>query len=335
MKRHITRMHTVHTKEICLNCGKLVLSHYLSTHLKRHLKQYTCSDCGKGFSTKSDLSIHLNYRHTEEKVKKKEECPVCKKMLSSKPSLHQHLKIHIGKRGHKCPKCSETFITEHGLIKHVKAVHRTGEQLKCEHCDKVFYLRYMLVRHMRNHTGEEPYKCKICDKRFTNSRNCTTHVRKHTGEKPYCCHQCKKMFSKRHYLTDHERTHNEENKTFKCGICSRAFFQNGALKEHMKSHQQNPFKCSKCNMAFKSRYLQRTHTLLCEFIKEEQTNDTEEDSETEIAVFKAAIEQVGTHRMKKCSVIIRKDRHIEQAIKKNCKSILLPGLFARSYRLVK
>ena len=81
--------------------------------------------------------------------------------------------------------------------------------------------------------------------------------------------------------------------------------------------------------------MQRTHTLLCEFIKEEQTNDTEKDSETEIAVFKAAIEQVGTHRMKKCSVIIRKDRRIEQAIKKNCKSILLPGLFARSYRLVK
>ena len=75
--------------------------------------------------------------------------------------------------------------------------------------------------------------------------------------------------------------------------------------------------------------------MLCEFIKEEQTNDTEKDSETEIAVFKAAIEQVGTHRMKKCSVIIRKDRRIEQSIKKNCKSILLPGLFARSYRLVK
>ena len=31
----------------------------------------------------------------------------------------------------------KTFITEHGLIKHVKAVNRTGEPLKCEHCDKV------------------------------------------------------------------------------------------------------------------------------------------------------------------------------------------------------
>ena len=74
--------------------------------------------------------------------------------------------------------------------------------------------------------------------------------------------------------------------------------------------------------------------MLCEFIKE-LTNDAEEDSETEVAVFKAAIEQVGAHRMKRCSVIIRKDRRIEQAIKKNCKSILLPGLFARSYRLIK
>jgi len=86
---------------------------------------------------------------------------------------------------------------------------------------------------------------------------------------------------------------------------------------------------------FKSRYLRRKHTLMCAFIKREQTNDAEEDSENEVTVFKAAIEQVGTHRMKKCSVIIRKDRRIEQAIKKNCKSILLPGLFAHSYRLVK
>jgi len=31
----------------------------------------------------------------------------------------------------------KTFITKHGLNKHVKAVHRTGEPLKCEHCDKV------------------------------------------------------------------------------------------------------------------------------------------------------------------------------------------------------
>ena len=31
----------------------------------------------------------------------------------------------------------KTFITENGLINHVKAVHRTGEPLKCEHCDKV------------------------------------------------------------------------------------------------------------------------------------------------------------------------------------------------------
>jgi hypothetical protein len=80
--------------------------------------------------------------------------------------------------------------------------------------------------------------------------------------------------------------------------------------------------------------LQRKHALLCGFIKREQTSDAE-DSQTDVSVFRPVIEQVGFHRMKKCSGIIREDRRIEQAIKKECKSILLPGLFGRSYRLIK
>jgi KRAB domain-containing zinc finger protein len=46
-----------------------------------------------------------------------------------------------------------------------------------------------LQRHIKKHTGDQPYKCDICGKRF--SVNCNLqkhmHIRTHTGDKSDRC----------------------------------------------------------------------------------------------------------------------------------------------------
>ena len=47
-------------------------------------------------------------------------------------------------------------------------------QFICEICQRPFSLKHHLKRHMRVHTGEEPYKCPLCERRFKqhNARKC-------------------------------------------------------------------------------------------------------------------------------------------------------------------
>ena len=69
----------------------------------------------------------------------------------------------------------KTFITKHGLNKHVKAVHRTGEPLKCEHCDKVHTFNIqstasslLLIIGMFHYIGLLPkvYACKAHEESY-------------------------------------------------------------------------------------------------------------------------------------------------------------------------
>ena len=142
----ITEKLNIERKVECASCDKIFqYESELKVHVKRmHLKimDFCCDNCGKSFSSKSNLNDHLS-THPENKFP----CHMCGMKLSRKRTLIKHMKnIHIKR------------------IKKPKIEQLTPEKHPCYLCGKLFKWNNTLRRHVRKHEVSQSHK-----KKFSNS----------------------------------------------------------------------------------------------------------------------------------------------------------------------
>ncbi|XP_054720916.1 zinc finger protein GLI4-like [Uloborus diversus] len=144
--------------------------------------------------------------------------------------------------------CGKEFLTQDELVKHINDDHIHGNRKsfvcrwkECSREEKPFKAQYMLVVHMRRHTGEKPHKCTFegCSKAYSRLENLKTHLRSHTGEKPYTCEfpGCTKAFSNASDRAKHQNRTHSNAKPYACKApgCTKRYTDPSSLRKHVKT----------------------------------------------------------------------------------------------------
>ncbi|XP_022084581.1 zinc finger protein GLI2-like isoform X2 [Acanthaster planci] len=144
--------------------------------------------------------------------------------------------------------CQARYDTLDQLVQHILNDHIHNERKEfvcrwrgCIREEKPFKAQYMLVVHMRRHTGEKPHQCTFegCKKAYSRLENLKTHLRSHTGERPYVCEfqGCTKAFSNASDRAKHQNRTHSNAKPYVCKIpgCTKRYTDPSSLRKHVKT----------------------------------------------------------------------------------------------------
>ncbi|XP_065364488.1 zinc finger protein 2-like [Calliphora vicina] len=173
---------------LCAICSlkvnnKTTLRTHEATHSENRKRTETCPKCGIKLYTKMALKSHMETH--EENRQKKYKCEFCDKAFFNRGALNVHRRIHLGQMV-PCRLCPKEFFRRVDLDRHLErhsAAHlqKKGGQSKytvqCQYCNKTVASTKWRA-HKAVHIGEPEVKCKICDKDFFSRHNVVRHLNK-------------------------------------------------------------------------------------------------------------------------------------------------------------
>ncbi|KAJ6633019.1 Zinc finger protein [Pseudolycoriella hygida] len=168
-----------------------------------------------------------------------------------------------GESKYPCNMCEVSSKTKMLLCLHHSRVHLKRKTKICPHCDRAFASQGDLTRHVRIHSGENPFKCLYgdCTSEFKTSGDLKKHKMVHErdpSDRPHKCTECESKFARLTDLTRHKKIHligKNESVGFRCEICKKIFYRKDLYRTHVNRHLQiKPFECELCQKRFAKKY---------------------------------------------------------------------------------
>lgn len=211
---------------------------------------HKCAFCGKKFSQKSALKVHIRRIHlkNEKQLKINYRCDICNKPFVFKSHLERHVFTHTNERPVQCELCKKTFKDNKSLKVHTIRSHteytEKRKQYQCEICKKSFLFKSHLRAHSGVHLNVTPFVCEICGTGFSNAGSRKNHMKNIHANKAAACTICGK-----------EILHGEHSAVgaFLCDAC-------GALNKGKKlCTSKKMYPCKFCTKIFKSEFALKRH----------------------------------------------------------------------------
>ncbi len=150
---------------------------------------------------------------------KTHQCSFCEKMFHRKDHLKNHLQTHDpNKEAFKCEECGKHYNTKLGYKRHMAMHSATAGDLTCKVCLQSYESTPALLEHLKSHSGkssggvkEKKHPCDHCDRRFYTRKDVRRHMVVHTGRKDFLCQYCAQRFGRKDHLTRHvKKSHSQE-----------------------------------------------------------------------------------------------------------------------------
>ncbi|XP_065086567.1 transcription factor grauzone-like [Ochlerotatus camptorhynchus] len=253
--------------------------------------EMTCDLCGHAAQDLNSLRSHFRGTHGQGIYIK-----CCKKKLSRKWAMIDHITVHTNPTAFRCEVCDKTFKSKRYLREHQANVHGSDEQrpFQCDQCNRFFAKESLLQTHKRHH---EKMPCPQCGQVFANSISLKAHMKgAHDNvDRTKVCDRCGKGFSgpsapsnlRQHIdkvhmglgdktkhqcpicykwllgkraLTIHVQLHSEVGKPHICDICNQNYLHSRALTRHKRFvHGEQKYECEFCGKRFKKPLALKEH----------------------------------------------------------------------------